>query len=97
LLYALSLHDALPIYARGVGMSSFVSGTLRWVLVALLAVGCGAKTGLDVPDASLDAGVDAETDSAVPCIETPLDGGPIEVPLDIRSEEHTSELQSREK
>lgn len=67
-------------------MSSFVSGTLRWVLVALLAVGCGAKTGLDVPDASLDAGVDAETDSAVPCIETPLDGGPIEVPLDIEAE-----------
>jgi len=67
-------------------MSSFVNGTLRWVLFALLAAGCGAKTGLDVPDAAMDAGVDAGPDAAIPCIEAPVDGGVIEVPLDIEAE-----------
>jgi hypothetical protein len=40
---------------------------------------CGAKTGLDVPDAQVDAGLDA----AIPCVEIPLDGGVIELPLEI--------------
>jgi hypothetical protein len=57
---------------------------------ALLVVGCGAKTGLDVPDASLDSGVDAGTDAGtdagVPCIEIPPDAGTIEVPLDIEAQ-----------
>src|SRR5688500_3478505 len=60
------------------------------VLGSLIAIGCGAKTGLDVPDASLDSGrdggADAGVDAAIPCIEIPLDGGIIEVPLDIQAE-----------
>jgi hypothetical protein len=61
-----------------------------WVLGSLAAAGCGAKTGLEVPDASLDggrdAGVDAGSDSGIPCVEVPFDGGIIEVPLDIEAE-----------
>lgn len=48
-------------------------------LVALaLGAGCGAKTGLDVPDASRDAGV-PEPDASRPplCIEVPPDAGPV--------------------
>lgn len=56
------------------------------LLAAVLLAACGAKTGLDVPDASPDAGTDAGTDAAIPCIEVPLDGGIIEVPLDIEAE-----------
>lgn len=56
------------------------------VVVATLAIGCGAKTGLDVPDASRDAGIDAPIDADIPCIEVPLDGGPIEVPLETEVE-----------
>lgn len=77
-------------------MSRFVSGTCSGVLVAflfvallLVAAGCGAKTGLDVPDANLDAGPDASDagmDAGIPCIETPADGGIIEVPLEIEAE-----------
>lgn len=46
------------------------------------AVGCGGKTGLDLPDAQPDGSVDAGTDAAVPCVEVPPDGGVAEVPLD---------------
>lgn len=49
--------------------------------VASALVGCGAKTGLDVPDAQLDAGVDAGPDAQIPCIEIPIDGGIIDLPL----------------
>lgn len=50
-------------------------------LLAALSAGCGAKTGLNTPDASMDAGV-PEIDAAIPCIEVPPDGGLIEVPLE---------------
>lgn len=49
-------------------------------VIAALAAGCGARTGLDVPDGGPDIGVDAP----LPCIEIPLDpdaGPPIELPL----------------
>lgn len=68
--------------------------SLLAIAAAVLAsalVGCGAKTGLDVPDASQqrprDAGRDAAMlDAGVPCLEVPLDGGVIEVPLDLEAE-----------
>lgn len=68
-------------------------------LLALLAVtsvvlgtGCGAMTGLPLPsesvdagvDSGVDAGVDMGIDAAVPCIDLPLDGGPVNAA--IRSE-----------
>lgn len=57
------------------------------VVVGLLLVGCGAKTGLDVPDANEDAGTDAGSlDAGIPCVEVPLDGGPIEVPLETEAQ-----------
>ncbi|HJL18841.1 MAG TPA: hypothetical protein RMH99_24475 [Sandaracinaceae bacterium LLY-WYZ-13_1] len=70
---------------------------LRWgalLLATALAVGCGAKTGLDLPDADagelpdggIDAGPDAGLDAGVPCVEVPFDGGAIEVPLEIEAE-----------
>ena len=52
------------------------------MLNASMLVGCGAKTGLDVPDAPIDAAVDAPPDAGIPCIEIPLDGGLIELPLE---------------
>ncbi len=62
------------------------SRTLGFAIVAVLLVGCGAKTGLYVPpvDASLDAGVDAGPD--YPCVEVPPDGGVILLPLDLEAE-----------
>lgn len=53
--------------------------------------GCGAKTGLEVPDASRDSGrdagidapiADASTDASIPCFELDPDGGPLDLPLD---------------
>lgn len=65
-------------------------GALGALLLAAVLAGCGAKTGLDVPDASRqqprDAGRDSGLDAGIPCIEVPLDGGAIEVPLDIEAE-----------
>jgi hypothetical protein len=49
------------------------------VATAFFAAACGAKTGLEVPDAQVDAGPDA----SVPCVDVPLDGGVIDVPLAI--------------
>jgi len=53
-------------------------------LVGPLLVGCGAKTGLLVPDAG-EVNVD-EVDAGIPCFEVPLDGGPVNVSLDIQAE-----------
>lgn len=56
-----------------------------WGLVALGATGCGAKTGLEVPDVGPDMGVDAPDagpDAPIPCIELHPDAGPIDLPLD---------------
>jgi len=57
------------------------------MLSALVLLGCGAKTGLSLPDAQVDAGVDAGPppipDAGVdggmppPCIEVPVDGEPV--------------------
>lgn len=72
---------------------------MRWrvlapCLVAVALVGCGAKTGLYVPDggenAPFDAGVDgadaADAGPDAPCIEIPFDGGPVEIDLEIEAE-----------
>ena len=66
----------------------------RWIVGLLLAglgsVGCGSKTGLDVPDtgvdASMDAGMDSSIDAGVPCVELSPDGGPIELPLETEAQ-----------
>ncbi len=53
--------------------------------LAALAAGCGAKTGLEVPDVGPDTGTDAPdggTDAPLPCIELFPDAGPIDLPLD---------------
>jgi hypothetical protein len=74
-------------------------GFASWLLGAALSAsalcclpGCGAKTGLEVPDANRDggsdAGVDAPpprdagSDASIPCISLDPDGGPIDLPLD---------------
>jgi hypothetical protein len=62
--------------------------SLLFVLV-LLSFGCGAKTGLDAPDAEMDAtNVPDASDAGidVPCVEIPLDGGPIDLPLSTEAE-----------
>jgi predicted small lipoprotein YifL len=59
--------------------------------LALLS-GCGAKTGLEVPDAAIDsgrsrdAGVDSGPDASLPCVELLPDAGPVELPLDTEVE-----------
>lgn len=64
-------------------------------LLVMLAVahGCGAKTGLDTPDANVDAGRDAGVDASrdaghdagapVRCIEVPRDGSAVTAELSI--------------
>ncbi len=54
------------------------------MVVASLLGGCGAKTGLNTPE--LDAGPDAGVDASVPCFEVPLDGGPVNVDLEVEAE-----------
>lgn len=58
--------------------------------LGLLAGGCGAKTGLDVPDTGFDAGpdggFDAGLDADIPCFEVPLDGDVIQVPLELEAQ-----------
>ena len=58
-----------------------------------MLVGCGAKTGLDAPDAQLDSGLDAGTDAGQdagppprPCIEVPVDAGPVRASFDVPAE-----------
>jgi predicted small lipoprotein YifL len=59
----------------------FVGRALALAL-AITASGCGAKTGLEVPDAQIDSGPDAGMpDAQIPCIEIPIDGGLIDLPL----------------
>ncbi len=62
-------------------------------LIGLAGAGCGAKTGPYVPDAfeneTFDAGVPedmAMTDMDIPCIEVPLDGGAVQLELEVEAE-----------
>jgi hypothetical protein len=51
-----------------------------------VGAGCGARTGLPVPDlgpdAGVDMGMDMGMDAEVPCLEIPFDGGIVEVELE---------------
>ena len=63
--------------------------TLALWLLPMFVAGCGAKTGLEVPDTNEDAGdlPDAfSADAGVPCIELLPDAGPVELPLDTQVE-----------
>lgn len=62
------------------------SSTCPFALLAVLALGCGSKTGLDVPDGEVDAGPDGGLDAGIPCVEIVLDGGPIELPVETEAE-----------
>ncbi len=63
----------------------------RFALLAALALaGCGAKTGLDAPDAGRDAGTDAGVDAGTdagppprPCIEAPPEVGEVRASFSI--------------
>jgi len=55
-------------------------GRGSWLLVTLaLAMGCGARTGAEVPDASRDGGFDAGTDAAM---DGGADAGPVDAGMD---------------
>lgn len=64
------------------------------VAAACLSTGCGAMTGLPLPseavdasvDAGVDAGLDAGLDASVPCIDVPLDGGPVNAAIRLEAE-----------
>lgn len=66
------------------------------IALGLIALGgCGAKTGVYVPDAGVvnetDSGVDAGVDAGdggLPeeCIEIPFDGGPVDLALDVEAQ-----------
>lgn len=59
--------------------------SLLAVLSLVAFSGCGAKTGLEVPDVGPDAGMDVGPDSPdapLPCVELHPDAGPILLPLD---------------
>lgn len=66
-------------------MTPRVALALAALVTGASIAGCGAKTGLDVPDSSMDATIDAPTDAgldAPPCIELIPDGGLLELPLE---------------
>lgn len=76
-------------------------GSRSIVIVAMCLAGCGAKTGLYVPDADAqapldasDAGVDAfdAGPDADICVEVPLDGGPIQVELEVEAEVGSADI-----
>ena len=54
--------------------------------LGVVGAGCGARTGLPVPDlgpdAGVDMGMDMGMDAEVPCLEVPFDGGIVEVELE---------------
>ncbi len=50
------------------------------------SLGCGAKTGLNAPELDASVVLDAGPDATVPCIDIPLDGGPVNVALEIEAE-----------
>jgi hypothetical protein len=52
---------------------SLTPRTLPLSLLITVSLACGAKTGLDAPDATFDAAADAEVDAGLPvrCIEVP--------------------------
>jgi len=55
----------------------------------VLSLGCGAKTGLHVPDASEQSQPDAALDAGVdagPWYEIPVDGGPLDVALEVQAQ-----------
>ena len=56
------------------------------MVLGVVGAGCGARTGLPVPDIGLDAGVDVGVDmgmdAEVPCLEIPFDGGVVEAELE---------------
>ncbi len=60
--------------------------------LAPVLVACGAKTGLPLPleaaDAGIveDGGVDAALDASIPCIDLPLDGGPVNAALRLEAQ-----------
>ncbi len=62
---------------------------MTFALAALVA-GCGAKTGLDLPDAGLDAG----TDAPIPCMELLPDAGPIILPLETEAQVGRADVSS---
>ncbi|MFN7702939.1 MAG: hypothetical protein ACK5U8_34020, partial [Deltaproteobacteria bacterium] len=86
----LSTGASRPRAARWGGL---VAALACHAALASCVLGCGAKTGLEVPDAAIDAALDARSvdagvplDSAVPCIELSPDAGPVELPLDTQVE-----------
>jgi hypothetical protein len=67
----------------------FLFAVLFACVIGPTSVGCGAKTGLEVPDANEDAGDLPDTftpDAGIPCIELLPDAGPVELPLDTEVE-----------
>ncbi|MFO0714734.1 MAG: vWA domain-containing protein [Sandaracinus sp.] len=83
----------IPASPTKTSAASIVATMLAGALIASCLVGCGAKTGLEVPDAAIDAALDARSvdagvplDSAIPCIELLPDAGPVELPLDTQVE-----------
>lgn len=60
-------------------------------LLGTATVGCGAKTGPYVPDAfeneTFDGGIPTDMgDMDIPCIEVPLDGGAVELALEVEAQ-----------
>ncbi len=76
-------------------------GSRSILIVAMCLAGCGAKTGLYVPDAdaqappdAMDAGIDvfdAGPDVDI-CVEVPFDGGPVQVELEVEAEVGSADI-----
>src|SRR5207302_10654803 len=92
-LYALSLHDALPIFSSGVAAA--VLGD--WRVSSFLTVMSGLPLYFTDSNGSLLAPDNTQTPQLVAPVKILHGIGPGNPWFSTRSEEHTSELQSREK
>src|SRR5690606_41078522 len=88
--HTLSLHDALPIYLPGAAQRGVVRRPGEPLQVPRTAEPPGPGAGVGGGPAAAPGGAPADRPAGPPVEPRPEPGGAV------RSEEHTSELQSRE-
>src|SRR3712207_7130793 len=96
-IYTLSLHDALPIYTEYAGTRGWSAEAMAEADADLVRRGLVADGALTGQGRRLRDGIEQQTEAALaPVLDAIGPGLPTLTRLLDRSEEHTSELQSRQ-